>query len=192
DGGGNVSVTGASDGGPTFYDFCTIRYSSAGVRLWTARYSEPGFSDDRASAIAVDGYWSIFVTGSSYMGRGWQYLTIMYNFAGARFWTAVYAGIPAGVEREEPGIPRELRLLGNHPNPFNPLTDIAYTLPRRTAVRIAVSDVAGREVALLLEGTQESGRHLVSWNARGCASGVYFCTLETPAGISSIKMLLLR
>ena len=47
------------------YDYATIKYSSAGVPLWTNRYNGPGNGDDYASAVAVDGSNNVIVTGYS-------------------------------------------------------------------------------------------------------------------------------
>ncbi|MCZ6775784.1 MAG: T9SS type A sorting domain-containing protein, partial [Ignavibacteria bacterium] len=86
----------------------------------------------------------------------------------------------------------EYQLLQNYPNPFNPITTIGYTLPDREHVRVAVMDILGQEIAVLTDGIQEAGEHIVQWDAREMASGVYFYKLN--AGRKSItrKMLLVR
>src|SRR5262245_63038511 len=73
---GNVIVTGHVDVDPGVGisdDFATIKYSSAGVPLWTNRYNGPGNGDDRASALGVDGSGNVFVTGASYSGSSDDY-----------------------------------------------------------------------------------------------------------------------
>jgi hypothetical protein len=65
------------------------------------------------------------------------------------------------------------------PNPFNPVTTLAYTLPRSAHVRLAVYDVTGRLVVTLAQGVQSAGEHVVEWDATGLASGVYYYRLET-------------
>src|SRR5215467_11569209 len=62
---GNVIVTGYSDGGPGSFDYATIKYSGAGVPLWTNRYDGPLFGDF-AYGLGVDGSGNVFVTGSTY------------------------------------------------------------------------------------------------------------------------------
>ena len=64
DGSGNVFVTGGSYGSDILGDYATIKYSSAGVPLWTNRYDGPGNGDDSASAVAVDSSGNVFVTGA--------------------------------------------------------------------------------------------------------------------------------
>jgi hypothetical protein len=95
DGSNNVIVTGYSDvnGYGTNYDYATIKYSSAGVPLWTNCYDGPGNGDDRAWALAVDRNNNIVVTGPSYAsGSGDDYATIKYSSAGLGLWTNRYNG----------------------------------------------------------------------------------------------------
>ena len=74
--------------------------------------------------------------------------------------------------------PRQFSLT-NHPNPFNPATEIALALPRGGNVEIAIYDVSGRRVNRLALGEQSSGELRVTWrgtdeDGRGVVSGVYF------------------
>ena len=64
------------------------------------------------------------------------------------------------------------------PNPASGPTRLTYTLPRRVAVRLAVVDVQGREVARLEDGEREAGRHSVSLDSRSLAPGLYFVRLQ--------------
>ena len=80
----------------------------------------------------------------------------------------------------------------NHPNPFNPITTIGYTLPGREHVRVAVIDILGQEIAVLTDGIQEAGEHIVQRDAREMASGVYFYRLNASGRSITRKMLLVR
>jgi len=95
------------------------------------------------------------------------------------------------------GTPQFFKLVGNTPNPFNPITKIAYNVPRESEVTVRVYDVSGRLVATLVDGVCEAGRHVAVWNGtndRGesVGSGVYFCTMEAPDFHESRKMTLLK
>ncbi len=95
------------------------------------------------------------------------------------------------------GVPVAFRLVQNAPNPFNPVTKVAYHVPSESRVTIRVFDVTGRLVTTLVDGVVEPGRHTAVWNGtnnRGesVGSGVYFCTMETPDYSSSLKMTLLK
>jgi hypothetical protein len=86
-------VTGYSPGSGTSSDYATIKYNSAGVEQWVARYNGPGNSDDAAFAIMVDVAGNIYVTGRSYSSStGYDYATIKYNSAGIEQWIARYDG----------------------------------------------------------------------------------------------------
>jgi hypothetical protein len=93
DGADNVIVTGYSYGGASYFDFVTIKYSSAGVGLWTNLYDGPGSFYDNAAAVAVDGSGNVYVTGTSDgIGTGHDFLTIAYSSAGTGLWTNRYNG----------------------------------------------------------------------------------------------------
>jgi hypothetical protein len=84
------------------------------------------------------------------------------------------------------------------PNPFNPVTEIAYSVREAGPVVIEVFDVAGRVVRTLLDAELEAGaRGSVVWdgvNDRGerCASGVYFYRLVAPGFAETRKMVMLK
>jgi len=78
------------------------------------------------------------------------------------------------------------------PNPFNPVTRVPYYLPEEASVRLAVYDAAGRAVAVLVDGVKPAGEHEVEWDARGVASGIYFCRLEAGELRVTRKIVLAR
>ena len=85
----------------------------------------------------------------------------------------------------------------NYPNPFNAQTVITYDLAVSGEVMLAIYDVQGRRVKLLVREHQESGRHSVVWDARdgegkGCSNGVYFYALETEEGRQVKRMVLIK
>jgi hypothetical protein len=87
---GNVVVTGFSYNGDSNDDYLTIKYSAAGVRLWTNIYNGTGNWVDHANAIAVDSNGNVFVTGESWNGIRYDYLTIVYSSSGVPLWTRRY------------------------------------------------------------------------------------------------------
>src|SRR5262249_28725347 len=97
---------GDSTGNGTGSDFATIKYSSAGVALWTNRYNGIGNDADVPTAIAVDSSGNVFVTGYSVGSFGaydCDYLTIKYSNAGVPLWINRYDG-PANGEDWATGI----------------------------------------------------------------------------------------
>ncbi len=98
DGSGNVYVTGRSDWvsdiDQTDYEYLTIKYNSSGVLQWRQTYNNNSIplGKDEASAIAVDRYGYISVTGRSQNSQdNYDYVTIKYKSAnGAEFWNRRY------------------------------------------------------------------------------------------------------
>jgi formylglycine-generating enzyme required for sulfatase activity len=73
---------------------------------------------------------------------------------------------------------REYSLHQNFPNPFNPNSDIRYQISEFRMVRLAVYDLLGREVAVLVNEPKAPGTYQVRFDATGLPSGVYFCRLQ--------------
>jgi hypothetical protein len=82
------------------------------------------------------------------------------------------------------------------PNPTAGPFQIRYALPREAQVRLSVYDIAGRELARLVSGSQPTGRHTVSWsvprNGSRPRSGVYLVRYETPSGGWTRRVVLLK
>lgn len=87
-------------------------------------------------------------------------------------------------------IPRAYVLYDNFPNPFNPATTISFELPEASQIVLVIYDVLGREVARLVEGTVEAGRHNVTWEAGHLPSGTYFYEL-TSGGFKEVRHMVL-
>jgi hypothetical protein len=102
---------------------------------------------------------------------------------------------PTAVESKETG--GAFALWQSRPNPFNPITTIDYSVPARTHVRLAVYDLSGRAIALLVDRVESPGRHEAQWsgddNRRApVASGVYWCQLTTVFGTATRRLVLAR
>jgi len=89
-------------------------------------------------------------------------------------------------------LPREIRLLQNFPNPFNPTTVIRFELPEAGTVRLSVYDLLGRELALILNERKTPGFHSVEFDGSALASGVYFYRLTTGSFVQSRRMMLVK
>ncbi|MDP6418238.1 MAG: FlgD immunoglobulin-like domain containing protein [Candidatus Krumholzibacteria bacterium] len=96
-----------------------------------------------------------------------------------------------------PDVPLAVKLHQNHPNPFNPKTEIRFSLSDPVAASLVVYDVEGREIRVLRNGQQEAGQQIVSWDGRDesgqrVSSGLYFYRLQTADRNETRKMLLLK
>jgi hypothetical protein len=90
------------------------------------------------------------------------------------------------------GIPRNSSLLGNYPNPFNPLTIIRYQINKRNKVKLEVFDELGRSTAVLVDEEKDMGDYEIPWNASNLSSGFYLCKLSVGNEIQTRKMTLLK
>lgn len=100
--------------------------------------------------------------------------------------TSVFAG------RE---VPDGYFLGQNYPNPFNPATTISFSVPntaRGRIVTLSIYDVLGREVAVLVNGIAEPGKHSVLFTADDLPSGIYFYRLTDGLTGVSKKMVLVK
>lgn len=88
-------------------------------------------------------------------------------------------------------VPADFVLYQNYPNPFNPSTTISFTIGRIGSVSLKIYDVLGREVAMLVDGTLDAGRHDVRWEAN-VAGGVYVYRLIAEGAVSVRRMVLVR
>lgn len=89
-------------------------------------------------------------------------------------------------------LPVSFSLQQNHPNPFNPSTEIRFSLPRHVHVTLKVFDVNGREVATLVDGEMTTGNHAVTFSPSHTASGLYFYKLTAGKFSQTRKAVLLR
>ncbi|MGE5315268.1 MAG: CotH kinase family protein [Acidobacteriota bacterium] len=105
---------------------------------------------------------------------------------------AALAPYVTGVAEEHDAIPSSFSLVQNFPNPFNPSTMIRFSVSAPQRVRLTVSDVLGREVAVLFEGVRQAGVHHVEWNAGSLPGGVYFCRMQADGSASVIRMALMK
>jgi hypothetical protein len=80
----------------------------------------------------------------------------------------------------------------NYPNPFNPKTLVRFQVPLAADIRLAVYDLLGREVAVLLSDRMSPGTHQVEFDGGGLASGVYMYRLTAGSLVSTRAMVLLR
>ncbi len=88
--------------------------------------------------------------------------------------------------------PSTYALSQNYPNPFNPSTKIRFNLPIAETVRLKIFDIAGREVATLVDGRQDAGVFEVTFDAADFASGVYFYRLEAGSFTAIKRMMLIK
>jgi len=98
-------------------------------------------------------------------------------------------GVGGGTELAQPLI---YRLFPNYPNPFNPTTTLTFVMPFRSHVSLAVYDLLGRQVAIIIDDICDAGNYEVVFDGSGLASGVYFCRLHASGNTLTQKMVLVK
>lgn len=78
------------------------------------------------------------------------------------------------------------------PNPARSHTQLSFTTQTQGNVRVAVYDVTGRMVRNVLEGSVNAGEHSVNIESKNLAAGVYFVKVETPDGVGTKTMTIVR
>jgi len=161
------------------------------LRLGTA----PGGNDVMSAMSATDGFRRVPTSGNAGTRLSWEILVtppppVTYcsvqavdgSFAGGPFTPEITVSVPpTGAEgNHASGSSR----LTNSPNPFNPGTMVVYALDRGDWVRVAVYDLSGRLVRLLMNGPQSAGDHAVRWDGKdetgqSSSAGEYVCVLES-------------
>ncbi len=96
--------------------------------------------------------------------------------------------------KENKGHPlRKFYLAANYPNPFNPLTNIPFEIPRAGHVVLQIMDMNGRVVENLLDQNLPAGKYKFTWKATNeLASGIYFCRLNFGNQSLTRKIILLK
>ena len=134
---------------------------------------------------------------------GGSYNWVDHNVANGTSYTYALVAVDAGGAREElasesatpsmnVAVITEYALHQNYPNPFNPSTSITFDLLESGVTTVKVFDLMGREVATLVNGNVNAGRHTISFDASGLPSGVYLYKLNVNGFEAQDKMLLLK
>ena len=112
--------------------------------------------------------------------------------------TQHFAFVDAVTLNAAAAVPERSRLaLRSYPNPFNPQTELAFTLTEAGDIELAVFDLRGARVRVLHRGTLEAGEHAVGWDGRNdqgqpLASGVYLTRLVSGQETDHVRMTMLE
>ena len=108
-----------------------------------------------------------------------------------------FAKTPTLVNYYLADIPERYELFQNFPNPFNPSTQIKFSLPKNQHVSIRIYDVVGRLTRTVLDKNLSAGSHILNWDGtdelgRRVATGIYFYRLDTDKFSQTKKMMFLK
>ena len=185
----NGGATWNAASSPTSSDLNGVAFLAGTTSAWISNGTNPFRSTNNGSSWTAQSLFpfSGSITHLSFTDTtaGWVVTTngevLKYQLSGS-----------TGVEAEGADVPGAFALEQNYPNPFNPVTAIRFTVQSATQVRLAVYDLLGREVAVLVDGVVGAGGHAVSFDASGLASGIYLYRLTAGGDVLTRKMVLLR
>ncbi|MDD5087918.1 MAG: T9SS type A sorting domain-containing protein [bacterium] len=129
-----------------------------------------------------------FVDDRLMNGTTYGYTLVSVDVNGARETLGTVSATPI---ESAPSV-SEYALEQNYPNPFNPTTSIHFALAEASTVTLTIFNLAGQEVATLVNGSLAAGAHNVTFDARDLPSGMYLYRLEAGSFTASRKMMLMK
>jgi len=214
---GGIIRTGSAN--PASLDYSFDIPADGFYNLYT--YLIPGFSfapDVKYTIKTIHGDTVISVNQQSPGKQGWYHLGSYELSKGKKtVFTLNNEGIPAGkyvmsdaglllIDRKRSpdvvvtsqkenlvsSVPTRFKVSNNFPNPFNPETMVAFTLPEASWVNIIIYNQLGELIECISLGELAAGNHQFRWNAKGFPSGPYFIKVESGVNSAVIKTLLLK
>ncbi len=161
--------------------------------VYTLEFSDtPDFEDGPDIAVDADGDTTVTVWSEEYGVWYWRVHAGDNNTTGT-YSTEVYTLILQGsdVDDDLSELPASFAL-ESWPNPFNPSTTITFSIPAAGMVRLAVYDIVGREVTVLLDHAMREGIHSVTFDGSDLPSGIYFCRLDHDSHSLMRKLTLVK
>lgn len=181
----SIVVTGKSWGTNNNYDYATVRYSSTtGVQTQVNRYSMSGITDDVAKKIAISET-RVFVTGYSE-------LIVESSSNVSYISTQMMKWGESSELTNNNNTPQKYVLHQNYPNPFNPSTNIKFDISKASIVKLAIYDMLGREVAVLVNQQLTAGSYNIAYSNKDLSSGIYFYRLTAGNFVETKKMSLIK
>ncbi|MGD9899955.1 MAG: glycoside hydrolase family 66 protein, partial [Calditrichaceae bacterium] len=111
--------------------------------------------------------------------------TVYFEIPHLKYWDMIVAeyDVSTGFKYDDTIYPRQIRMLGNYPNPFNPETRIDFELNEAMHLELSVFNIAGQKITTLADQKFTPGKHSILWKPEsGLASAVYFAVLKTTNG----------
>ncbi len=129
------------------------------------------------------------------LSSGNDTMTVMINI-GSGVWTYKLVAVQTSSGVISDIVPTGFSLANNYPNPFNPTTNISFSIPTQLDVRVNIYNVMGQLVANVTKGRLDAGTYNVQWNGRDHSgntlpSGLYFYELDGGKQFRKIKKMTL-
>ncbi len=219
DGSDNVYVTGYSFNSSSSFDYATIKYQQLPVPVEFSSFSanaagsdvvlnwvtstetnNSGFDIERTEVTKDNADW---VKIGFEAGSGTTTKPVSYTFTDRNVSAGVYAYRLKQIDLDgsfsysnaaeaEVNTPLRFSLSSNYPNPFNPSTQIEYSVPDDAYVSLKVYNTLGQQAACPVDGMVKAGIHKVVFNASGLSSGVYYYKIESDNKVLVKKMMVVK
>ena len=203
---GHVYVGGSFSGGPLRLgdtvlhpldhaqppeeDGFVAHYDAEGNLRWIGHATGPGAQNITAIAVGPSG--DLYIAGkfdrALYLGPE----KLEQRGAGSNMFVAKYDAATITSSETIQELPSTATLTSNYPNPFTHSTTIEYALPASGPVHLSVYDVLGREVAILVDGVQHTGKHTSVFDGTSLPSGTYLYRLEATGQVRTGPMTLMK
>ncbi len=181
---------------PVVISYFNSSLSSNSIALsWgtSQEINNSGFNVERSTDMVNWNYVS-FVKGSGTTNQQQNYHYTDKNLASGKYFYRLkqidYNGNFEYFNLSSPvqiGTPSKFEVMQNFPNPFNPVTQISFSLPEDSYVQLKVYDAAGKLVSEVINVNIEKGYHIAAFNASNLASGIYFYQLIAKDNTNNIQ-----
>ena len=193
--GGSLATPGSDD---YYFEGFNPDYATEGrISLDTlaAANNDERFHPVNGMRIPLDIYFHDQDNGSWEGNIGFSHLATDQQWNNPGEWAFTWIGnasVVSGVDDEHGFVADEFVLYPNYPNPFNPETNIRFSLPEDQIVTLNIYNMTGQLVESLVNERRSAGVHSVHWNASGVASGVYLYQLQVGGRFLTQKMILMK
>jgi len=193
--GGSLAAPGSDD---YYFEGFNPDYATEGrISLDTlaAANNDDRFHPVNGMRIPLDIYFHDQDNGSWEGNVGFSHLATDQQWNNPGEWAFTWIGdasVVSGVDDESGLVADKFVLYPNYPNPFNPETNIRFSLPEDQVVSLNIYNMTGQLVKNLVNERRSAGMHSVHWNASGVASGVYLYQLQVEGQFITQKMILMK
>jgi photosystem II stability/assembly factor-like uncharacterized protein len=107
-------------------------------------------------------------------------------------WRITLQQLLTSIEDDQRKLADNFSLFQNFPNPFNPSTNINYSVPKTSIVTIKVYNILGKELTTLVNEEKSAGNYSVKFNGKQLSSGIYFYKMQAGNFVETKKLVLMK